>query len=338
MDLITQGALGAILPLSVKKKWTSGQKYHTALAGFLGMIGGMSADLDVLINSDTDPLLFLTYHRHFTHSLIFIPIGGLIIGLLMHWTLGCRCQLKFSQTVFFCSLGYGTHALLDATTSYGTLLLWPFIDTRYSLNIISIIDPIFTLPLIISVSIAAIYNKPYIARFGLAWALLYFSVGYMQSKEASQITANLAISRGHTPLRSEVKPSFGNIFVWKSIYQTEGKFYIDAMRVGISPKIYEGTSIHKLNLARDIPWLSPNSQQAHDVERFDQFSDGFTSLDPEDPNRIFDVRYSFVPNEISPLFSIRLAPGAQFTQHVSFNTHRRNAQKKLRQLWNMIFK
>ena len=125
MDPITQGALGAILPQSVKVKRSQDQKYHTALAGFLGMIGGLSADLDVLISSDSDPLLFLTFHRHFTHSLVFIPFGGLILGLLMHWALGRRCQLRFSQTVLFCSLGYGTHALLDATTSYGTLLLWP---------------------------------------------------------------------------------------------------------------------------------------------------------------------------------------------------------------------
>ena len=337
MDFITQGALGAILPQSVKGKWVPNHKYHTALAGFLGMIGGLSADLDVLISSDSDPLLFLTFHRHFTHSLIFIPLGGLITGILMHLALGRRCQLKFFQTVFFCSLGYGTHGLLDATTSYGTVLLWPFIDTRYSLNIISIIDPIFTLPLILSVSIAAMYNKPYIARFGLAWALIYLYAGYIQSKEASQIAANLAMSRGHMPLRSEIKPSFGNIFVWKSIYQADSKFYIDAMRVGIAPKIYEGSSIQKLNITRDIPWLSPDSQQAVDIDRFDQFSDGFSALDPEDPNRIFDVRYSFVPNEISPLFSIKLTPSGKLIQHVSFNTHRKQAQKKLGRLWKMIF-
>ena len=204
------------------------------------------------------------------------------------------------------------------------------------MNIISIIDPIFTLPIILSVSIAAIYNKTYVAKFGLAWAIIYLSAGYIQSKEASQIAANLAMSRGHIPLRSEINPSFGNIIVWKSIYQADNKFYIDAIRAGIEPKIYEGTSIPKLNIANDIPWLLPNSQQALDIDRFDQFSDGFSALDPEDPNRIFDVRYSFVPNEVSPLFSIKLEPSAALTQHVIFNTHRKEAHRKLGQLWEMI--
>ena len=80
MDPITQGALGAALPQSIKAKWCKGGKYHVALAGLFGMLGGIAADLDVLIYSDADPLLFLNFHRQFTHSLIFIPFGGLIVA------------------------------------------------------------------------------------------------------------------------------------------------------------------------------------------------------------------------------------------------------------------
>ncbi len=43
----------------------------------------MAADLDVLIKSSTDPLLALEYHRHFTHSLLFIPVGALVCTLLL---------------------------------------------------------------------------------------------------------------------------------------------------------------------------------------------------------------------------------------------------------------
>ena len=336
MDPVTQGALGAILPQSLKTKRSRKYKYHIALAGFLGMVGGMSADLDVFISSDTDPLLFLTYHRQFTHSLVFIPFGGLIVALLMHWALGWRCQLRFFQTVFLCTIGYASHALLDTTTSYGTMLLWPFNETRYSLNIISIVDPLFSFPLLLSVTFAAVYNNHNIARIGLAWALIYLSAGFIQHQGALQIAKNLAVSRGHVPLRFEIKPSFGNILVWKSIYQADDKFFIDAMRVGIAPQVYEGTSISKLNLTRDFPWLVSHSQQAKDVALFDHFSDGFSAHNPEDPNRIFDVRYSFIPNEVSPLFSIVLAPGAYLNDHVNYKAERKQTHKKLSQLWGMI--
>lgn len=337
MDPVTQGALGAILPQSMRTKWLRNHKYHVALAGFLGMVGGMSADLDVFISSDTDPLFFLKYHRQFTHSLIFIPFGGLVVALLMHWALGQRCHLRFFQTVLLCSLGYATHALLDTTTSYGTMLLWPFIETRYSLNIISIVDPLFTIPLLLAAAISAIYSKPNIARIGLAWVLIYLFAGFVQHQGALQIAKNLAISRGHLPLRFEIKPSFGNILVWKSVYQANDKYFIDAMRVGIAPQVYEGSSVSKLNPTNDFPWLIPHSQQAQDIGRFDHFSDGFSALDPENPNRIIDVRYSFVPNEISPLFSIELEPSADLTRHVHYNTERKQAYKKLSQLWDMLF-
>ena len=337
MDPITQGALGAVLPQSIRAKWSQNHKYHAALAGFLGMVGGMAADLDVLISSDTDPLLFLTFHRQFTHSLIFIPFGGLIVALSMHWALGRRWQLKFFQTVLLCSLGYATHALLDAATSYGTMLLWPFIETRYSWNIISIVDPLFTLPLLLSVAMAAVRSNPNIARIGLAWALIYLCAGFIQHQGARQTAINLAVSRGHVALRFEIKPSFGNILVWKSVYQAEGRFFIDAMRVGIAPQVYEGTSISKLNPVRDFPWLLPHSQQARDIGRFDHFSDGFSALDPEDSNRIIDVRYSFIPNEVSALFSIELVPSEDLTKHVRYSTERKQAHKKLSQLWSMIF-
>ena len=336
MDPITQGALGAALPQSIRTKWFSCHKYYAALAGILGMLGGMAADFDVLIYSDTDPLLFLTYHRQFTHSVIFIPFGGIIVALLIHWILGRRWNLKFWQTVFLCSLGYATHALLDTATSYGTMLLWPFIETRYSWNIISIVDPLFTLPLVISVAMTAIRNDPRLARIGLVWAFIYLGVGWFQHQSAREVAMNLAASRGHEPQRFEIKPSFGNILVWKSVYESKNKFFIDAVRVGIAPRVYKGTSISKLDLEQDFPWLIPDSQQAKDIERFNHFSDDFSALNPKNPNQIIDVRYSFVPTEVSALFSIELVPDAGPTQHVRYQTYREQPRKQFGRLWRMM--
>ena len=89
MDPLTQGTLGATLA-------TSGSRQREAVAaGVLGFLAGMAADLDVLIRSPSDPLLFLEYHRQFTHSLIFIPVGGLLCALVLHPLFGRRKQLAF---------------------------------------------------------------------------------------------------------------------------------------------------------------------------------------------------------------------------------------------------
>ena len=68
MDPLTQGVVGAALPQATRRKTQVG------IAGAFGFVAGMAADLDVLIRSETDPLLFLEYHRQFTHSLIFVPV------------------------------------------------------------------------------------------------------------------------------------------------------------------------------------------------------------------------------------------------------------------------
>lgn len=330
MDPLTQGALGAALPQATRRNTQLG------IAGALGFLAGMAADLDVLIRSDTDPLLFLEYHRQFTHSLIFIPVGGLICALALHWLLGRRRGLAFAQTLLFCTLGYATHALLDTCTSYGTMLFWPFSDARFSWSIVSVVDPLFTVPVLTLVVLAGLRRKPALARVALAWAGIYLTLGTLQHHAALDMGGEIAASRGHSPIRLEAKPSFGNILVFKTIYETSDRFYVDAVRAGIVPRTFPGTSVQKLVPSRDLPWLDPASQQAEDVERFRWFSQGFVAKDPEHPNRIIDVRYSFVPNDVSALWSIELAPEAPPTAHARYRTHREYARESLGKLWPMV--
>ena len=53
----------------------------------------------------------------------------------------------------------------------------------------------------------------------------------------------------------EAKPSFGNIIVWKVIYSTPEKYYVNAIRLSFDHKIYSGESIEKLDLSKSFPWL-----------------------------------------------------------------------------------
>ncbi len=330
MDPITQGALGAALPQATRSR------AHGAIAGALGFLAGLAADLDVVIRSAADPLLFLEYHRQFTHSLVFVPFGGLLVALALHWLVGRRWRLTFRETVILCTLGFATHALLDAATSYGTMLLWPFSEARISWRIISVVDPLFTLPLLALVGLSMAKGKPLYAKLGLVWAGTYLALGALQHQGAIRMAQEIAAERGHTPVRLEVKPSFGNIVVWKTLYEASGRYYVDAVRPGPGPRTFSGTSIAKLNLARDFAWLPPESQQAKDVERFRHFSNDFLALRPGQGNSIIDVRYSMVPNAVAGLWSIELDPAAAGTAHVAFRTHRRNSGSAVKQLWAMI--
>jgi inner membrane protein len=330
MDPLTQGLLGAALPQA-----TSDSRY-AASAGLLGFFAGMAADLDALIRSSTDSLLFLEYHRQFTHSLLFIPIGGLLCALLLHVVLGRRRGLTFRQSWLFCTLGYATHAVLDACTSYGTQLFWPFSTARIAWNTISIIDPLFTVPILVAVLLGARRRSAAYARVALVWALGYMALGVWQRNEAMDMGRASAAQRGHIPLRLEAKPSFGNILVWKVVYEADDQFHVDAVRASLAPRVFTGSSIPKLDIDRDLPWLDRSSQQARDIERFRWFSNGYIARDPANPNRVIDIRYSMIPNEIAPLWSLELQPLAAADAHGSYLVHRTRDAGTTARLWRML--
>ena len=330
MDPITQGALGASLPQSISNKKT------VLIAGIIGFLSGMAPDLDIFIRSDTDPLLFLEYHRQFTHSLLFIPIGGLICTTIF-FLLTRRLGLTFKQTYIFCTLGYATHGLLDTCTSYGTQLLWPLSNHRFAWDTVSIIDPILSIPLLCLILLAALMKQPKFAIAGLCWVITYQFIGAYQNHRASEIGRQLAAERGHTPIRLEAKPSFGNLILWKVIYEIEEGFYTDGIRIGLKTKIFPGKLIPKLNMEKDFPWLDPSSQQARDLERFTWFSQGYVAVDHNSPARVIDVRYSLLPNEATGLWSIWVFPEASHTQHAKYRMDRKITTDKRKQFLEMLF-
>ncbi len=323
MDPVTQGVLGASLPQAFTRN-----KQQLGIAGLLGVLGGMAPDLDVLIRSNTDPLLFLEYHRQFTHSLFFVPFGGVIVGALLYYLLGKRFGLTLLASCVYTTLGYATHALLDACTSYGTLLLWPFSSERFAWNTVSVIDPLYTLPLLVGVLMAALKKQARFARVALIWTLVYPLVGSIQRDRAIAAGWELAMSRGHQPVRLEAKPSFGNIVLWKTVYETDRYYYVDALHVAGELKHYMGERAEKLDIARDFSWLDLDSQQARDIERFRWFSNGYIALDPTNSQRIIDLRYSLVPNEIASLWGIQLSSTADADSHVLYTTARQLSDRQ----------
>jgi inner membrane protein len=165
VDILTQGLLGAVFAQVIANK------EEKKLASIAGAAAGLLADADILIRSSSDPLLTLEYHRHFSHSLFFIPFGAAIAMLLL-WPL-MRRRLSLRRLYIFCLAGYSLSGLLDACTSYGTYLFWPLSNERVALNIISIVDPIFTLSLFNSPDREPDFKREKICY---SWSVLLFDL------------------------------------------------------------------------------------------------------------------------------------------------------------------
>ena len=306
MDPISQGTVGAAFAQS------TANKNNIIKIGVIGFVAGLAPDLDVLIRSSTDPILFLEYHRQFTHSLFFIPFGALLVALLVFPLVKRSMDLK---TVYLASfLGYATHGLLDACTSYGTLLFWPFSNQRVTWNNISIVDPLFTIPVLILLGIAIKTRKRLFSLFAIGWIMFYLSLGLIQYERALSAANQLAFSRGHNPERLTLKPSFGNLILWKSIYQHKDSFYVDAIRTVQSSTWCSGESINIFDYQKHLPNLDQDSQQKKDIERFRWFSQDYLGYNQE-KNLVTDIRYSMIPNQIEPMWGLIIDDQRGLTEH-----------------------
>tara|TARA_B100001059_G_scaffold91829_1_gene90742 strand:- start:19889 stop:20911 length:1023 start_codon:yes stop_codon:yes gene_type:complete len=320
MDPLSQGTVGAAFAQSVANK------NNIFKIGFIGFLAGLTPDLDVLIQSSTDPILSLEYHRQFTHSLFFIPFGSLIFALLIFPLFKSSLSLK---TVYFASLlGYATHGLLDACTSYGTQLLWPFSNERISWNNISIVDPLFTIPILIFLGIAIKTKKKIFSFFGMGWIIFYLSIGFVQYERALSAAIELATMRGHNAERLTLKPSFGNLILWKSIYKHKETFYVDAIRTAQSSSWCLGETIRGFDYKYHLPDLDEESQQKKDIERFRWFSQDYLGFDKE-KNIVTDVRYSMIPNQIAPMWGLTIDDQRGINDHAIWWTSRNLDQSQV---------
>ena len=152
MDSLTQIVLGAsVAEAALGKK--IGNK-----AIFLGAIAGTIPDLDIVMRFFVDDLTASVMHRGFSHSLIFPFIVAPILGVLakkIYSNLEDVSQFDWNKMFFLALL---THPLLDAQTTWGTQLFWPF-EWSVAIENIFIIDPIYTVPFLIFLILTAFQNK-----------------------------------------------------------------------------------------------------------------------------------------------------------------------------------
>lgn len=325
MDPLSQATIGTIFVQAKSKK------QHIKIASIVGMVSGLLPDIDVLISSASDPLLALEFHRQFTHSLVFIPLGALIVSFCFYYVFKRRIEFKYLY--LYSLIGYATHGFLDSATSYGTQLFWPFSNMRVSWNIISIIDPLFTLPLVILASLCLIKRNTRFAIIAVIYCFSYLGLGTFQHYRAKNIASLYAIDNAQIT----VQPSFANLIVWKLIYSNQDTYYVSAAHLALKEKIYPGEKIKKLNILKDLPWIKTNDLQYQDIERFSWFSQGYISIYPEGSgsNFIGDMRYSLLPNNIKPLWGIKLNPDTP-NEHVTFYHNNKASREQWKVLFRMI--
>jgi inner membrane protein len=169
MDSLSQLVLGASIGVAVMGRRTAVWK-----AALWGGICGTLPDLDALVDFG-DAVRNMTYHRAESHGLFYLTLLAPLMAWLASNVHGEKALFKRWCLALWLALF--THPLLDTFTIYGTQLLQPFSEYPFGIGSMFIIDPMYTLPLLIGV-IVALSRKQFA---GLPWnaVALGFSCVYL---------------------------------------------------------------------------------------------------------------------------------------------------------------
>ncbi|MCG7601205.1 metal-dependent hydrolase [Halomonas sp. McH1-25] len=221
MDSLTQACLGAAIGGAVLGR-RLGRR-----AVLAGAALGTLPDLDVVIDYG-DAVADYTYHRGFSHSLIVLTALAILLATLTArlapaWDIPLRRWVTFYAT---CLL---THPLLDAFTTYGTQLWWPLATPPVSWASIFIIDPLYTLPLLVSVLyVLARGYRPRALNWGLALSTLYLAFSLGAKLTIDQRMAPVLAAQGLQDAPRLVQPTPFNTLLWR-ITVVEGDHYYEAL-------------------------------------------------------------------------------------------------------------
>ena len=280
MDSISQIALGAAVSVAVM-----GHRTPFGRAALWGAVCGTLPDLDALIDQG-DVVRDMTLHRSESHALFYltlisIPITAAVAKLHGQWPLFRRWWLALF-------LALVTHPLLDVMTVYGTRLALPFTDQPYGVGSVFIIDPLYTLPLIVGV-IAALRWRDARGlnwnRAGLILSTLYLAWGVGVQAQVRGIAESALREQHRSYDRILVTPTAFNSVLWRIVALSPDAYdeaYISLFD-GSAPVRFERHARH--------PELFEALRTHDPVSRLADFSHGFFEMSERDGQvRISDLR------------------------------------------------
>ena len=266
MDSITQLALGA----AVGEATAGRQVGRRAL--LWGAIAGTLPDLDVFIPLG-DAVRDFTYHRSASHSLfVLLALTPLVVWLILKMHPGTAEHRRRWFTMVY--LVFATHVLLDSFTVYGTQIFWPFVTTPMTWSTIFIIDPLYTVPLLLGIIAALIAGRRYswghVANsFGLVLSTGYLMWTVGAKLHVEQLARNALQQQNIASTDVLTTPSPFNSLLWRILVVNDEHYYESFYSV-----LDDDSSINFEQYPRDLDLIEP-LQTSWPVQRLQWFTKNF---------------------------------------------------------------
>jgi len=178
MDPLTHAISGAALARAFPRKDLPRKQL------LLIILLTMAPDADIILRFYSETL-YLQHHRGLTHSLLMLPLWGWLI-----FSLSSKQVRQNPAMPWLIGLALLLHISLDLITTFGTMIMAPFSDMRASLDLLFIIDPLFTGSLLVPLLLGLIWKQHHRKMGILSLVLMcgYLGLVYSNQQQAIELT------------------------------------------------------------------------------------------------------------------------------------------------------
>jgi inner membrane protein len=202
-----------------------------------GLSGSIFPDVDGILWMFLGTEFMIKYHRSLTNSVLFaVPISVLLAWFFVRIS-GIR---KFWSYFLIFLVEILAHAFMDLITSYGTMVLTPFSNIRFSLDWVFIIDLYLSLMFLFPIIAIFVWKgrSNLIARISVIVAALYISLCAYNHSIAIDLTKRYSSQKAISAQKIASLPQPLSPFLWGNYILTEKKVFIGfANLIGDSKKV-----------------------------------------------------------------------------------------------------
>ena len=291
MDSLTQIVLGGAIAAAIVPA------AHRRAALLAGAALGTLPDLDSLpirLFSD-DPVVLMTVHRSFSHSLFVLPVVAAVIWWLYRRHGGGRVAQAPARWFWAIQLALLTHPLLDAFTVYGTQLWWPLPLAPSMWSSVFIIDPLYTIWLLLACAVAWFAGARPVARHallaGLALSSAYLGWSLLAKNMVDRHAARSLAAMGLAEAPRFSVPMPFNTLLWRVVAMTpdgfvEGEYSLVADHGPMRFRAYRSDTAALAEAAhlpavRRLGWFNHGFMKAHARDGVLELSDLRMGAEPD---------------------------------------------------------
>ena len=284
MDSLTHIVLGAC----VGEAALSHKLGKKALA--VGAVAQSFPDIDGVASLWLSPTESLLFHRGITHSFLFGLLAAVAFALLTQRLFSAK-SLPFTSLLVFFALQFWLHDVLDTCNAYGTGLLKPFSDQRFSWGLLFVADPFFTLPLLLASLALLMLRKPHPVRKTWLAAGLLLPGLYLVYAGVNKMTVDRQVKKvlAEQPVPTTAfftKPTAFNTWLWYVVAPVDSGYYIGYRSVFDRESYVTPFTFYPQNAAL---LLTVDNAQKATLENLLTFADGNYTVASRSDTLVFNV-------------------------------------------------